>query len=70
MDTPAATRSTQPAPIRWTCFETATARGGLAGLGAVNELRDLVASTVVEVLWTAISPVVALDYAAVVMGWR
>jgi hypothetical protein len=37
-------------------------------LGAVNGVGDLVASVVVGVLWTALSPVVAFGYAAVVMG--
>ncbi|MGD0223839.1 MAG: MFS transporter [Terriglobia bacterium] len=37
-------------------------------LGAVNGVGDLVASVVVGVLWTALSPVTAFAYAAVVMG--
>jgi MFS family permease len=37
-------------------------------LGTVNGFGDLVASTVVGTLWTAVSPVVAFGYAAVVMG--
>ena len=37
-------------------------------LGAVNGVGDLVASVVVGVLWTAVSPVAAFAYAAAVMG--
>jgi MFS family permease len=37
-------------------------------LGAVNGVGDLVASVVVGVLWTALSPLIAFAYAAVVMG--
>ncbi len=37
-------------------------------LGAVNGVGDLVASALVGVLWTALSPVAAFTYAAAVMG--
>jgi MFS family permease len=37
-------------------------------LGTVNGFGDLLASTVVGTLWTAVSPVVAFGYAAVLMG--
>ena len=37
-------------------------------LGAVNGVGNLVASVVVGVLWTVLSPVVAFDYAAAAMG--
>ncbi|HTS59707.1 MAG TPA: MFS transporter [Terriglobales bacterium] len=37
-------------------------------LGAVNGVGDLVASVLLGILWTALSPVVAFAYAAVLMG--
>ena len=37
-------------------------------LGAINGVGDLLASVVVGILWTALSPVVAFAYAAGVMG--
>ncbi len=37
-------------------------------LGAVNGAGDLVASVVVGALWTAVSPVSAFAYAAILMG--
>ena len=46
-------------PLRGTAFGV---------LGTVNGVGDLVASVVVGLLWTVLSPVVAFAYAAVVMG--
>jgi len=37
-------------------------------LGAVNGVGDLVASAIVGTLWTAVSPIAAFGYAAVLMG--
>jgi len=40
---------------------------GMGVLGTVNGIGDLGASVIVGVVWTAVSPVAAFGYAAIVM---